>query len=303
MANYKIRLNKGSKYLLGLIALLFITIISAAFSLNGKDDFELAKQEVLLRKVGHEILLHAGDSTSRVLPIKKVAENEYQIKFENEFTFQPDSLVKIIASSLAKDKLAENYIVNVINCFGNEVIFGYAIFKNEQDNIVACSGRFQPKACYIIDVKFQSDGIDPLQKGYLLGGLPLLAFVGLLISRSVKIKGKSTHLPNTNHEQFKIGHTLFNAQERSLLFDGTITALTAKENKMLLIFASTPNVIIERSRLQKELWEDEGVIVGRSLDMFISKLRKKLEMDLSIQLINIHGKGYKLEIKADIAMV
>jgi DNA-binding response OmpR family regulator len=75
-----------------------------------------------------------------------------------------------------------------------------------------------------------------------------------------------------------------------------ITELTAKENKLLLIFARSPNAVIERTRLQKEIWEDEGVIVGRSLDMFISKLRKKLETDPSIQLINIHGKGYRLEV-------
>jgi DNA-binding response OmpR family regulator len=79
-------------------------------------------------------------------------------------------------------------------------------------------------------------------------------------------------------------------------FAGNTIELTAKENKLLLIFARSPNTVIERGRLQKEIWEDEGVIVGRSLDMFISKLRKKLEGDLSIQLINIHGKGYKLEV-------
>jgi len=62
------------------------------------------------------------------------------------------------------------------------------------------------------------------------------------------------------------------------------------------ILALSPNEIIERSRLQKEVWEDEGVIVGRSLDMFISKLRKKLEVDPNINIVVIRGKGYKLEV-------
>jgi DNA-binding response OmpR family regulator len=56
-----------------------------------------------------------------------------------------------------------------------------------------------------------------------------------------------------------------------------------------------PNEIIERSRIQKEIWEDEGVIVGRSLDMFISKLRKKLEFDSNIKIVVVRGKGFKLE--------
>jgi DNA-binding response OmpR family regulator len=67
---------------------------------------------------------------------------------------------------------------------------------------------------------------------------------------------------------------------------------------LLLIFALSPNETIERTRLQKEIWEDEGVIVGRSLDMFISKLRKKLEFDPNINIVVIRGKGYKLEISS-----
>lgn len=285
----------AARFRLGFGALLLMTIICLAFTLKGSDDFELAKQELILRKIGHEILLNAGDSTSRVLPIKKVSNHEYQIRFENEFTFQPDSLVKIIANSMAKDQLQDNYIVNVLNCAETEVIFGYAIFKNEQDNIVACSGRVQPKACYIIDVKFQAEAISPLQKGYLIGGLPLLAFVGLLISRSVKREKRTIEL-NGKSGVFKIGHTVFDFMQQRLLFEGTKTILTTKENKLLFIFANAPNQVVERSRLQKEIWEDEGVIVGRSLDVFISKLRKKLEKDVTIQLINIHGRGYRMEI-------
>ncbi|MEN0056487.1 MAG: helix-turn-helix domain-containing protein [Mucilaginibacter sp.] len=57
------------------------------------------------------------------------------------------------------------------------------------------------------------------------------------------------------------------------------------------MFAQAPNEIIDRNRLQKEVWEDEGVIVGLSLDTFISKLRKKLENDPSVKLVSIHGKG------------
>lgn len=286
----------ATRFRLGFGALMLMTIVCIAFTLKGSDNFELAKQELILRKIGHEILLNAGDSTSRVLPIKKVSDHEYQIKFENEFTFQPDSLVKIIANSMAKDQLEDNYIVNVLNCTGSEVIFGYAIFKNEQDDIVPCSGRVQPKACYIIDVKFQAEAISPMQKGYLIGGLPLLAFVGLLISRSVKIRGEKTAELNGTPGVFKIGYTVFDFMQQCLLFEGTKTILTTKENKLLFIFASAPNQVVERSRLQKEIWEDEGVIVGRSLDVFISKLRKKLEKDVAIQLINIHGRGYRLEI-------
>ena len=100
---------------------------------------------------------------------------------------------------------------------------------------------------------------------------------------------------NVEKQAFQIGNTLFDPKNRQITIFGVATELTPKENKLLRIFADSPNVIIERSRLQKEIWEDEGVIVGRSLDVFISKLRKKLDNDGSIQLVNTHGKGYRLQ--------
>lgn len=78
---------------------------------------------------------------------------------------------------------------------------------------------------------------------------------------------------------------------------GNPIELTKTEARVMLIFALAPNKIIERGRLQKEVWEDDGVVVGRSLDMFISKLRKKLEPDQKINLAIIRGTGYRLEIE------
>lgn len=291
-------MNIKTKYLLGLTLLLSTALVCAAFSLTANDNFDLAKQEIMLRKIGHEVLLQSGDSTSRVLPVEKIAENEYQIRFENEFTFKSDSLVKIITRSLAQNKLAKDYIVNVINCSSRNVIFGYSISQNAKDDIVACRGRKQPKSCYLIDLKFQPSGLSAPEKGVLLGGIPLLAFVGLMLSRSVKTKKINNQPAIIEKDSYPIGQAIFDPKKRQLITGEAITELTAKESKLLLIFAQSPNIIVERSRLQKEIWEDEGVIVGRSLDMFISKLRKKLECDPSIQLVNIHGKGYRLEVVA-----
>ena len=90
----------------------------------------------------------------------------------------------------------------------------------------------------------------------------------------------------------------FDTGTRKLMINGKTIDLTRTETRVLRIFALSPNEAIERSRLQKEIWEDEGVIVGRSLDMFISKLRKKLEVDSKVKIVNIRGKGYKLDIGA-----
>src|SRR3954464_5664202 len=174
------------KHMGGLLILLFISIICVAFSMTSNDDFDLARREVLLRRIGHEILLQSGDSTSRVLPVKKIAENEYQISFENAFTFQPDFLVNTTQRLLAKDPLAGDYVVNVLNCANAGVAYGYAISKNKKDDIVACIGRRQPRAHYLINIKFKPRGINTVKNGFLLGCLPILAFVGFVFLRSVK---------------------------------------------------------------------------------------------------------------------
>lgn len=287
-------LSGKRKYLFGLI--LLIPVISVAFSMTGNDDFDIARREILLRRIGHELLLQSGDSTSRVLPVKKMAENEYQITFEHELTFQADSLVNTTQRLLAKDPLAGDYIVNVLNCGTSSVAYGFAISKNKRDDIVACKGRKQPKACYAINVKYKPAGINTVKNGYLLGSFPFLALVGFLIFRSVKPRRAVAEVQET--DMLTLGEVVFDTKNRKLIINGNTIDLTATETRVLHIFASSQNLIIERSRLQKEIWEDEGVIVGRSLDMFISKLRKKLEVNPNIKIVVIRGKGYRLKINA-----
>ena len=289
-------LSGKRKYLFALILLLFIFVICVAFSMEDGDDFDISRREVLLRRIGHELLLQSGDSTSRVLPVKKIAENEYQIRFENDLSFQPASLVNITRRFLTKDPLASDYVVNVLNCGNSSVVYGYAISKNKKDDIVACIGRVQPIACYMINIKFKSTGINTAKNGYLLGGLSFLAFVGLILLRSFKPRKDLSDSRDTG--KLTLGPVFFDAKNQKLEANGKTIDLTGTETRVLLIFALSPNETIERSRLQKEIWEDEGVIVGRSLDMFISKLRKKLEFNPNIKIVVIRGKGYRLEISS-----
>ncbi|MFI5162241.1 MAG: winged helix-turn-helix domain-containing protein [Sphingobacteriales bacterium] len=289
-------LSGRRKYLWGLTLLLVISVTCAAFSMTGNDDFNIARREILLRRIGDKLLLQSGDSTSRVLPVEKIAENEYRISFENPLTFQPDSLVSTTTRLLAQDPLTSDYVVNILNGGNARVAYGFAISGNKKDDIIACKGRKQPTAFYMIDIKFKSAGIVTAKNGYLLGGLTFLAFVGFIFLRPVKSQKASSNDQRT--QVFTFGSVLFNARERHLIINKETIDLTGTETRLLLIFALSPNQTIERSRLQKEIWEDEGVIVGRSLDMFISKLRKKLELDPNINIVVVRGKGYRLEVSS-----
>lgn len=305
------------KYLYGLILLISISLICVAFGMAGSDDFDIARREVLLRRIGHEVLLQSGDSTSRVLPVKRIAENEYLVRFDHDFTFQPGLLVNTTKRLLAKDPLAGDYVVNVLNCANASVAYGYAISKNKKDDIVACIGRTQPIGCYMINIKFKPTAIITAKTGYFLGALSFLGFAGFVFFRSGKQRkalpgsrdpepvsgdsepGNGHPEPDSRHtDMFTLGAMSFNTESRKLMMNGKTIDLTKTETRVLHIFALSPNEVIERSRLQKEIWEDEGVIVGRSLDVFISKLRKKLEFDPDIKIVVIRGKGYKLEISA-----
>ena len=292
-------MNSRQKLLSGktkyVIALLLLVLISLVFFVNTNSDFDLSRREVLLRRIGHEVLLQSGDSTSRVLPIKKIAENEYQISFEKEFAFVTDSLVNTTKRLLAKDYHVTDYVVNVINCDNSSVAYGYAISKNKKEDILACVGRKQPIACYKINIKFKPSDVVTANYKYYLGGLAFLLLIGFVFW---KLKPKKQLPKIDNNKLFTFGSVVFDAQKRQLEINKETIDLTATETRLLLIFASSPNETIERSRLQKEIWEDEGVIVGRSLDMFISKLRKKLELDPNINIVVVRGKGYKLEVNS-----
>ena len=93
------------------------------------------------------------------------------------------------------------------------------------------------------------------------------------------------------------GYFKFFPEQSKLVKSAEEIRLSKKECELLLIFAAKPNQIITREELTKKVWEDNGVFVGRSLDTYISKLRKILKTDTSISIENVHGIGYKLNIE------
>jgi len=301
--------DKG-KLLGGMLLLLLTAMIFMALSMTSQNEFDLARREMLLRRIGHEMLLQSGDSTSRVLPVKKITANEYLLSFEKAFAFQPEALVQMTQQLLGGDPLSGNYVVNVLNCNDSSVAYGYAISGNKKDDIIACLGRKQPEACYLLNIRFQPVETTAARNGYVLGSLAILALIGYIFWRPAKgrraipqhqpAKPGSAPAPprQASGSIFTLGSMSFDADLRQLMINEKTIDLTRTETRVLHIFAMAPNEPIARSRLQKEIWEDEGVIVGRSLDMFISKLRKKLEPDPNIKIAVIRGKGYKLEVNA-----
>jgi DNA-binding response OmpR family regulator len=82
-----------------------------------------------------------------------------------------------------------------------------------------------------------------------------------------------------------------------LMCGGKSQSLTFREAKLLQLFAENPDQLMEREFIINRIWADEGVLVGRSLDVFVSRLRKKLADDPSVAIVAVHGVGYKLEVR------
>jgi DNA-binding response OmpR family regulator len=99
---------------------------------------------------------------------------------------------------------------------------------------------------------------------------------------------------NKENSVYKIGRFQFDTQKQLLSIDGQQTKLTTKESELLGLLCAHANEILQRDFALKTIWIDDNYFNARSMDVYITKLRKHLKADSSIEIINIHGKGYKL---------
>ena len=93
---------------------------------------------------------------------------------------------------------------------------------------------------------------------------------------------------------YHIGEFTFDTQKQLLVIGEKQTKLTTKENELLALLCSHANEILQRDYALKTIWIDDNYFNARSMDVYITKLRKHLKDDPQIEIINIHGKGYKL---------
>ncbi|MFT7160275.1 MAG: hypothetical protein ACI9GZ_001448 [Bacteroidia bacterium] len=248
---------------------------------------------IRMREIGHQLLLNSGDTSSRVLPVASLKNNTFLIKFESQFALVPDTLIQIVHEGMQSSNLPSQYIVNVLQCGTFEVVYGFEIIGDKDKDVVPCLGRSLPKQCYEIRVSFPHNTPTPSKYVYPASSMMFCLFLAFLVFR----KNETYEKLNDQGRQFiQLGQIKFLYEKRVLKVGKNSIELTTKENQVLKILASNLNETLSREKLQKEVWEDEGVLVGRSLDVFISKLRKKLEADPDIRIVNIHGKGYKLEL-------
>jgi len=99
---------------------------------------------------------------------------------------------------------------------------------------------------------------------------------------------------NTDQEEFEIGKYKFDYKHQVLDLNGAQHKLTTKEAELLKLLCMHENDVLDRNFALKSIWNDDNYFNGRSMDVYIAKLRKYLKEDTAVELINVHGKGFKL---------
>lgn len=115
-----------------------------------------------------------------------------------------------------------------------------------------------------------------------------------LIFRIEAILKRTNSQKDKSQTSFKFGKFSFDAKCKELVFEEEKMRLTTKETDLLMLLAQNGNNILERNYALKTIWIDDNYFNARSMDVYITKLRKKLQKDPTVQILNVHGKGYKL---------
>ncbi len=137
---------------------------------------------------------------------------------------------------------------------------------------------------------FKSGGDDYMTKPFSME--ELLLRIDAILRRSKPADGEREKL-----KTYEIGLFNFNPNERMLTWKEGEVKLTSKENQLLKLLVQNKNDVLERTAALKAIWGDDSYYNSRSMDVYITKLRKYLKPDERIEIINVHGKGFRLIVK------
>lgn len=118
-----------------------------------------------------------------------------------------------------------------------------------------------------------------------------------LLARMNAILRRVPSQEESENGHYVIGTFDFDYNQQILTSNGENAKLTTKENELLKLLCKNKNGVLERNDALKAVWGDDNYFNGRSMDVYIAKLRKHLKADTSIEIINVHGKGFKLLVK------
>ncbi len=321
-------MSKNINWFIILAASLFVAGSAFLFSFIERKKTDMQQEQasehiqLALRRTAHLLLRQAGDSTSTIAPVKQTADNKYVVELKHAFNY--DSLPKFLQSSFDAYRISDKYDVAVWDCQYYALLLGYSSFDilkkgNLDANItsnlngnegatVPCAGRSQTAACLNFTVTFMTPSVKTTNSTYLLFGLGGLLVLALAFIPYFKANYSKNKI-NTNSQQeivlpevatdlniIHIGNTQFDTKNHTILIVGLEQKLTFQEAQLLQLFCENKNELLERDYILKTVWGDDGALITRSVDVFVSRLRKLLKPDASLKISTVHGRGYRFEV-------
>jgi len=279
------------KYVLSVFLVAPWTIVSAAPVSSPSDK----SKTVAMRLIGHKLLSCIGDDSSRVSSVSQNHQS-YTISFGQSLSINPTDLELIVSEVISAHHIANDYWVEVYSCPNREVQHSYQVGPL-LGTILTCDGRMMPTSCYEIVVTLYTPEEDMMSITPMMTYIPLLlilviGIISLYQWRQNRLYKSRTHI--IDRELISIGASIFDKKNMRLSYKDETVDLSHKEAELLYLLYNSENAPIARAEILKAVWDDEGDYVGRTLDVFISRLRKKLKADQSIKILNIRGVGYKL---------
>jgi DNA-binding winged helix-turn-helix (wHTH) protein len=281
-----------------LTGLLFVQFVrSTPTPTQAESDRFAEKVNLALRRTAHHLLDAAGDSTSRIPPVQQTDGNTFLIRLDHSFDYS--KLPDLLQASFQLHGVNAKYDVAVLNCSDGKIQLGYSVQDVTKKKEVACSGREQAKGCYNLQVRFAAPEAIPqtASSWWMLAiGSLLTALVFTVLRRTTPSKelANSDAIPEKDNK-IHFGNSSLDVANLTLVSGQQEHNLTYREAKLLRLFAGNLNQLLERDFILKSVWEDEGIIVGRSVDVFVSRLRKLLQDDPTLRIVAVHGVGYRLE--------
>ena len=287
----------------GLFLMIICLVVLTSARQSEGDELSRIREELMMREIGHAMLKCMGDQSSRVLPI--MGDNgHFKISFSTDLIIDPEDMIRIFDTAISTSGSAYHLFVEIEQCESKEVHHVFEINSHIRGGVVACGGRVLPEDCYNIlvttvpasPVALTTSSRPPIFPWLKTHTTLYLLLLGILISLIMwRLNTRRIDLAATG--ETRIGASQYNPKTMILSYGQLQTSLSHKEAMLLQVLHNSANATVERENLLKEIWGDNGHYRGRTLDVFISKLRKKLEPDSSMAIVNVRGVGYKLVIQ------